>query len=125
MPKLNEYKIIEVCSKCNKASCWYGEFRCMVEGELTTKMVTVKELRKNPAESEDYWSDEYMKKVYGQTHPFGLAPTRLNKKDLTKCTCWTIECPDCKDSLLILWENHENKQAIQCHSCATNFEVEV
>jgi len=70
--KLNENKIICVCSNCKRANCWYGEFMC--EGAFlnaTTELKTVKELREiNTKEHEDNWSDKKMKEIYGDINPF-------------------------------------------------------
>ena len=74
MNRLNENKLIEVCSSCKRACCWYGEFMCENSHNASTELKTVKELRKlKTGENEHYWSDEYMKKIstkklYSQNH---------------------------------------------------------
>lgn len=68
---MNDKKIIEVCDKCKKASCWYGEFMCEENRNAGTKLVTISELKKLKYENEEYWSDEYMTKMYGEPNPFG------------------------------------------------------
>lgn len=69
-----EDKIIEVCANCGLACCWYGEFMCECADRTGTIKMTVSELRlriSHSRESEDYWSDEYMEKIYGNKAPFG------------------------------------------------------
>lgn len=63
-------KNVEVCDKCMKASCWYGEFMCDEAYDAGTTIKTVKELRELKVEHEDYWSDEKMIEVYGEPAPF-------------------------------------------------------
>jgi len=73
LKNINENKVIEVCSACKCASCWYGEFICDDAQNASTELKTVKELRKlNTHENEQYWSDEYMKRIFGEANPFGL-----------------------------------------------------
>jgi hypothetical protein len=74
--KLKQYesdmnKLVEVCDKCLKASCWYGEFWCEDSHSAGTKLMTVLELESKNLENSEYWSDEYMKKMYGNSNPFG------------------------------------------------------
>ena len=76
MKKDFENKIIEVCSSCKMACCWHGMFFCEDSAESDIEKFTVKELRamnnmNGNNESEDYWSDEHMKDVYGESAPFG------------------------------------------------------
>jgi hypothetical protein len=67
---IDENKVIEVCSECKRASCWYGMFMCEHSMEAGTELRTVKELRgMNTHESEDYWSDEIMTEIYGEPNP--------------------------------------------------------
>lgn len=73
MTELKENKLVEVCSVCKRACCWYGEFMCDNSENASTELKTVKELRKlKTEESEHYWSDDYMEKVYGEASPFGF-----------------------------------------------------
>lgn len=71
-----EDKLVEVCANCLQASCWYGELLCDKAATCGTVLKTVTELRSiNRAydESEYYWSDEYMEKIYGNKSPYGYA----------------------------------------------------
>jgi hypothetical protein len=54
-----------VCDKCLRACCWYGEFMCEDAVGAGLVVMTVDDLRKLSRESEDYWSDETMIKIYG------------------------------------------------------------
>lgn len=73
MSNINENKLIEVCSVCKRACCWYGEFMCDDSQNASTELKTVKELRElNRHESEHYWSDEYMEQIFGEANPFGF-----------------------------------------------------
>ena len=65
-----EAKKVQVCKSCSKASCWYGEFRCEEYFPAGLKIMTIDELRKLKLESEHYWSDDYMKMIYGEPNPF-------------------------------------------------------
>ena len=64
-------KLIEVCSECLMASCWYHEFMCDNSWGAGTVLKTKKELRKLKREHSDNWSNEKLKKVYGTENPFG------------------------------------------------------
>lgn len=88
-------KKVQVCSSCLKASCWYGEFRCeeYLSADLTIK--TVEELRKLKLENEDYWSDEYMEKVYGESSPFGYADEEPPKYEYSFTGVRITSCEDC------------------------------
>lgn len=71
-----EDKIIEVCDACHMACCWYGIFYCDDSRNAGTVKYTVSELRamnggKGTDENECYWSDEFMKDVYGEAAPHG------------------------------------------------------
>ena len=50
---LNENKLIEVCSACKRACCWYGEFMCDNNKDASTELKTVKELRELKARAYD------------------------------------------------------------------------
>jgi len=70
--ELKDNKIVQVCSACKRASCWYGQFMCDESKTADTEFHTVKELRDmKTSESEHYWSDEYMSKIYGSPDGFG------------------------------------------------------
>lgn len=58
-------KKVLVCSKCLRASCWYGEFMCDAAQSAGLKIMTVGELLKIDRESSDYWTDEAMIEQYG------------------------------------------------------------
>lgn len=67
---VSENKVIEVCSECLRACCWYGEFMCLESKGAATTKKTVGELRLLSIENESYWSDEKMHLVYGDKNPF-------------------------------------------------------
>lgn len=99
MAGLSENKLIEVCSACKRACCWYGEFMCENNKDASTEIKTVKELRELKAgEHEDYWSDEYMKKVYGNANPFGF---KGNDEGMITKKCWK----EFRESGLLWWIN--------------------
>ena len=68
---MKENKLVQVCDKCHKASCWYGEFMCMDYSNAGIELKTVAELQELDLEHEDNWSDEKMDKMFGQPAPFG------------------------------------------------------
>jgi hypothetical protein len=75
-----ENKIIEVCSECKCASCWYGEFMCHEAARAGTKKYTVSDLRKLDLENEDNWSDDKMKSIYGDHAPYGYKETNKARR---------------------------------------------
>jgi hypothetical protein len=64
-------KLIEVCDKCLRASCWYGYFMCDRSFEAGTILKTREELKGLNREHFSYWDDEYLEKVYGTKNPHG------------------------------------------------------
>jgi hypothetical protein len=68
---ISENKVIEVCSACGTAACWYGEFMCQDAHNSGTTKKTVAELREDKKENEEYWSDTKMTAIYGTPEPFG------------------------------------------------------
>lgn len=66
---LNPNKQIQVCDKCFRACCWYGEFMCDDAREAGTVLLPVKRLRKLHLEHSDYWSDKKFIEVYGTATP--------------------------------------------------------
>lgn len=94
MAELNEKKLIQVCSSCKRACCWYGEFMCENSRNASTELKTVKELRELKAgENEHYWSDEYMKKIYGEANPFGIKGNDEGVKEVK--AMFNLECTKC------------------------------
>ena len=70
---LNDNKVVEVCSGCGRASCWYGEFMCEDARCCGTQEMRVGDLRKSPhKESEEYWSYRKMIEIFGEANPFGF-----------------------------------------------------
>lgn len=68
-------KLVLVCDRCFRATCYYGEFMCDDATDAGTGMLTVAELRRLDREHSDYWTNAYFEKVYGTTHPdFGSEP---------------------------------------------------
>lgn len=67
----NDNKIIEVCSMCGTASCWYGEFMCSESRFAGTEEKTIKELRQQNLECSENWSEEKLISIYGDSAPFG------------------------------------------------------
>ena len=70
MPPDNN-KLVEVCASCKTSSCYYGEFMCTKAKMSGTTVIPVRLLRCLGKENEEYWSDEYMEKVYGNPAPRG------------------------------------------------------
>lgn len=66
---INDQKLIEVCSECKRASCWYGEFMCDGAKNASTIKMQISELRALDLESERFWSDEKLVEVYGSANP--------------------------------------------------------
>lgn len=66
-----ENKLIEICSECLTASCWYGEFLCHNSLEAGTEYKTIAELHKLNLEHEENWSDKKMMSIYGEPSPHG------------------------------------------------------
>jgi hypothetical protein len=54
---MDESKLITVCDRCLKASCWKGQFFCDYAKVAGTTVKTVKELRELNLENECYWED--------------------------------------------------------------------
>jgi hypothetical protein len=53
-----DWKIM-VCSSCERACCWQGEFMCDNAKIAGTKLLTVAELRRQPrGEHESYWEKD-------------------------------------------------------------------
>jgi hypothetical protein len=71
-----ENKVIEVCSSCLTASCWYGEFLCEESKNSYTELKTVADLRKLKLENEENWSDKKMTLIYGEPARFGYKGQR-------------------------------------------------
>ena len=67
---MGDSKLVEVCDRCLRACCWYGEFMCDYADSAGTKLLPIKELKKLNIEHEDYWSDEKMLEIYGDKNPF-------------------------------------------------------
>lgn len=67
MAALKDSAKVLVCDKCLRAACWYGEFMCQDAQGAGLKILPVGELRKLAREHEDFWSDEKMLEVYGDT----------------------------------------------------------
>ncbi len=56
--ELTDDMLITVCSECERACCWQGEFMCDDARLAGTVDLTVGELRRNPrGENERYWRD--------------------------------------------------------------------
>lgn len=64
-------RLVEVCSECGKASCWYGDFMCVGSAHANTEQKTVSELDRANLERKDCYSKETLKKVYGEEAPHG------------------------------------------------------
>lgn len=67
-----ENKLIEVCDKCHRASCWHGEFLCEESAGAGTILKPVSELRLLALEHEKHWSDDNLAKIYGDPAPHGF-----------------------------------------------------
>jgi hypothetical protein len=58
-------KIIQVCDKCLRAACYYGEFMCDYSREAGTTYRTTSELRKLKREHSEYWNNKTLEAQYG------------------------------------------------------------
>jgi len=67
---MKENKLVQICDKCHKASCWYGEFMCVDYFNAGIELKTIAELRELDLEHEDNWGDEKMDAIFGQPAPF-------------------------------------------------------
>lgn len=59
-------RLITVCASCLCASCWHGDFHCQNYQSANLKQVTRKELNVLGREHPHYYSDEMLKKIYGE-----------------------------------------------------------
>ena len=66
---LNPSKQIQVCDKCFRACCWYGEFMCEDAQTAGTVLFPVSRLRKLNLEHPDYWTAKKFEEVYGTANP--------------------------------------------------------
>jgi hypothetical protein len=64
-------KLIEVCSNCKTAICWYGEIMCWESENASTEIIPTSKLKEMKLEHSENWSDEKMKKIYGRAAPYG------------------------------------------------------
>lgn len=51
----DDWRVITVCSACQRASCWQGKFYCESYKTAGTVRLTVGELRRLKVEHPDYW----------------------------------------------------------------------
>lgn len=51
-------KLITVCDKCLRASCWQGDYVCQDYMRAETTKITIKELVKLNLEHSDYWKTD-------------------------------------------------------------------
>lgn len=58
-----------VCSRCLRASCWYGELMCDDAQSAGLVVIPVDELHKLHREHPSYWTRDKFEKVYGTRHP--------------------------------------------------------
>jgi hypothetical protein len=58
-------RLITVCDKCFRASCWHGVFMCDKSITAGTIQKTAAELRKLNVEHSDYYSKREVEKVCG------------------------------------------------------------
>lgn len=62
---MRRVRLITVCDKCLRASCWHGEFMCQEAGTAGTVQKTAAELREIGAEHADYYSRKNVERVCG------------------------------------------------------------
>lgn len=60
-------RLIEVCDKCFRASCWHGEEMCGDARSAGTVLKTTAELRKINAEPPSYYSRANVERVCGDS----------------------------------------------------------
>jgi hypothetical protein len=68
---LDENKLVPVCDKCHRATCWFGVFMCNESRNAGMELKTIKELTELKLENPSYWSDIYMTITCGEKAPFG------------------------------------------------------
>lgn len=66
---LRNDKLVEVCDKCHRACCWYGEFICDEARTAGTALATVAELKALGLEHPENWTNEKFAKIYGTATP--------------------------------------------------------
>jgi len=70
--KMVDNKLIEVCNRCQTASCWYGEFMCDESKTAGTKLLTIRELKGLGLENVDNWDDKKLIAIYSSAEPHGF-----------------------------------------------------
>ena len=68
MKKQNNNRLVTVCDKCLKASCYQGIFLCDDAYYAGEKKLSIKELKKLNLEHPSYWENEdtNYQKIFGE-----------------------------------------------------------
>ena len=66
-----ENKLIQVCDKCLRATCWHGDFMCEDSRDAGIVLKTVSELRALKLEHSERWADDMINKIFGDPAPDG------------------------------------------------------
>ncbi len=68
-------RVVTVCDKCFKASCWHGIFMCDDAQTAGTVDKTVAQLRELNVENKDWYSVEAIRKQCGQEPEYAFQPS--------------------------------------------------
>ena len=64
-------RLIQVCAECGTALCAQGEMMCAESRHAGLDLVPEKDLSVKSCEHADHYSDAKIRKVYGESAPFG------------------------------------------------------
>ena len=71
-------RLIQICSECEKASCWHGEFMCSDARGADIILKTASELDQLNLEDKRHYSVENIKEVFGEPYPNGFKEENSN-----------------------------------------------
>lgn len=68
---IEKNRLIQICSECERSSCWHGEFMC--ENSINANLIlkTVGELNELKLEDVHHYSIINITKIFGRPYPFG------------------------------------------------------
>ena len=72
-------RLIQICSECEKASCWHGEFMCSDARGADLILKTATELDKLNVEHKDNYSVGKITEVCGEPYPNGFKEENSNE----------------------------------------------
>ena len=68
----DDNRLIQVCTECGTSCCWHGDFMCYESKFAGLELKTAKELDDKNLEDKHHYSVEMIKKVFGESYPFGF-----------------------------------------------------